>query len=237
MYAYVKIDEIRSRYFLFFLLFFVWPFGAFLYALYQYNERESKIVFILFTGLFGYSLVAESSGLDLYRVMRLLPEASRLRLDEYINNLDSEGTVDVYRDIVTFVVSRFTSNPKWLLCVFGIVAGFVYAKVLSLFIAEHFYRNLYTYLLIFSFSSVIGIDQLSGVRFSLAAYTFFFGAIKVIIHGDKRYLIVTASAALIHFSFLSLFLLMVIFLRLKSYPKWIYLLLALSFILPFRRRY
>lgn len=232
IYALRTSKEIRSQYLLFFLLFLVWPLGAFLYALYQYNERESRIVFILFTALFGYSLVAESSGLDLYRVMHLLPEASKLSFGEYFDNRGARESVDIYRDIVTFIVSRFTSNPKWLLCVFGIVAGVVYTKVLSLFLIEHPRRNAHTYLLVFSFSCIIGIDQLAGVRFSLAAYTFFFGAINVIIHGDKRYLIVAASAALIHFSFLSIILLLVVFLKLKNYPKWIYFILVLSFILP-----
>ena len=232
MYLSKTSREIRSQYFLFFLLFLVWPFGAFLFALYQYNERVSKIIFILFTGLFGYSLVAESSGLDLYRVMQLLPEASKLGFGEYFNNRGARESVDIYRDTVTFVVSRFTSNPKWLMCVLGVVAGIVYTKVLSLFLVEHSGKNVYTYLLVFSFSCIIGIDQLSGVRFSLAAYTFFLGAINVIMHSDKRYLIVAGASIFIHFSFLSVFLLLVVFLRLKNYPKWIYVILVLSLILP-----
>lgn len=225
-------NEIRSEYILLFLIFLLWPFGAFIYALYRYNERESKIVLILFTALFGYSLVAEFSGLDLYRVMQSLPTASRLNFGDFNDSRLKEGSADVYRDMVTFLVSRFTSNPRWLMCTFGIVAGYVYTKVLSLFIGEQPGRNIYKYLLVFSFSCIVSIDQLSGVRMSLAAYVFFYGAIKVIIHGDKRYLIVAATSILIHFSFLAIVLLLLISPKFKNYPKVIYLILILSFILP-----
>jgi hypothetical protein len=226
-------DEIRRQYLLYLLLILIWPFGAFLYALYNYNERESKVIFIAFTALFGFSLVAEFRELDLYRVMQSLPSAARLSFQEFnYNRLKGESSVDIYRDMVTFLVSRFTSNPKWLMCIFGLVSGYVYVKVLSLFIGEQPGRNIYKYLIIISFSSIVSIDQLAGVRMSLAAYVFFFGAIMVVIHNDKRYLIIAASSILIHFSFMPAVLLLIIFPVLKKFPKIVYLSLALSFILP-----
>ena len=222
----------RYRYYFVFLLFIVWPFGAFLHSLYQYDKRESKIVFILFTALFGYSLVAEFGGLDLYRVMQSLAPVSRLTFAEFKEAHLGQESVDLYRDLVTFLVSRLTNNPKWLMFTFGIVAGYFYTRVLSLFTHEQYGKDIYKFLLIVSFSCIDGIDQLSGVRMSLATYVFFYGAIKVIIPEDKRYLIVAASSILIHFSFLSVVLLLLIFPVLKKYPKIIYLVLILSFILP-----
>lgn len=222
---------VRYRYYFIALLLVFWPFGAFLYGLYFYDKRESKVIFVLFSALYGYSLVAESSGLDLYRVLQSLPAASRLNFKDF-NKSRVEAGVDIYRDMVTFMVSRFTSNPKWLMCIFGIIAGYVYTKVLGLFIYEQPGRNLCKYLLVISFSCIVSIDQLSGVRMSLAAYVFFYGAIKVIIQGDKRNMIVAASSVLIHFSFFPAVLLLMVFPIIKKYPKIIYLILALSFILP-----
>lgn len=232
-------DEIRNRYFIIILFFLIWPFGAFLYALYNYDKRGSKVVLVLFTALLGYSMISVSRGLDLYRVLQSLADYSHLSFGDftdrhgnlYSNNNMSES-IDLYRDTVTFLVSRFTKNGKWLMFVFGLVAGYVYTKVLSLFIFEGPGRNMYKYLLIISFSCIIGIDQLSGVRFSLAAYVFFYGAINVVIYRDLRYLIVAALSILIHFSFLPVVLFLVVFLKLKDYPIIIYLLLILSFILP-----
>ncbi len=220
------------------LFFLIWPFGAFLYALYNYDRRESRIVLVLFTALLAYSMIPVSKGLDLYRVLHEFPNYSHLSYSDFkdsltnlYSNTESES-VDLYRDTVTFLVSRFTENGNWLMLVFGLVTGFVYTKVLSLFISESPGRNLHKYILIISFSFIIAIDQISGVRFCLAAYVFFYGAINVILYGDKRYLIVAASSVLIHFSFLSVVLLLIIFLKLKNYPRIIYLLLVLSFILP-----
>lgn len=231
-------NSIHIRYFSNLILFLVWPFGVFLNALVNYDKRESKIILILFTAIFGYSMIAESEGLDLYRIMNSLPDYSHIRFSDFVHHLvksdsnyESES-VDLYRDIVTFLVSRFTDNGRWLMLIFGLVAGYVYTKVLSLFMFETPDRNIYTNLIIISFSFIIGIDQLAGVRFSLAAYVFFYGAINVINFRDNRYLVVAALSILIHFSFLTVVLLLVIFIRLKKHPKIIYLLLILSFILP-----
>jgi hypothetical protein len=216
------------------LLLIVWPFGAFLYALYNYDERESKAVFIVFTALFGYSMVAESSGLDLYRVLLLLPEAYHQSLGTYLTYRGVNESVDIYRDAVTFIVSRLTNNPRWLMLSFGLVAGYVYTKTLSLFTSEFKGKNIFTYILVITFSCIIGMDSIAGVRFGLAAYVFFFGAIKVINTGDKRYLLVAFLSVLIHFSFLAAVLLLVafIFFRFENYPKAIYVILILSFFLP-----
>ncbi len=221
------------------LFFLIWPFGAFLYALYYYNKKESKIVFILFTGLFGYSMLPMSPGLDLYRVLHEFPTYSSLSYSDFkqsfrnlYSNSGDSASVDLYRDTVTFIVSRFTENGKWLMLAFGLFTGYAYTKVLSLFIGEGQERNIHLYILIISFSFIISIDQISGVRFCLAAYVFFFGAIHVIINGDKRYLFVAALAILIHFSFITVVLLLIVFLKLKNYPGIIYALVILSFILP-----
>jgi len=221
-----------SQYYLIFLLFLIWPFGAFLYAFYNYDKSESKIILILFNAIFGYSLIAESGGLDLARVLKSLAPVTRMTFTEFQESRISEGSVDIYRDIVTFIVSRFTSNPKWLMFTFGIVAGYFYTRVLSIFINEHPGRDIYKIILVFSFSCIIGIDQLAGVRMSLAAYVFFYGAIKVIVHEDKRFLILAASSSLIHFSFISAIFLLLIFPLLKKHSGIIYIILALSFILP-----
>jgi hypothetical protein len=221
------------------IFFLIWPFGAFLYALYYFDRQESKIVLILFTALLGYSMIAVSSSLDLYRVQESFPEYAHLSYRAFsqrnkiiFSNSSDNGSVDIYRDTITFIVSRFTADSKWLMFVFGLVAGYVYTRVLSLFIVDGPVRKSFMYLLILSFSFIIGIDQLSGVRFSLAAYVFFYGSIKVLIYGDKRYLFIAALSILIHFSFLPVVLLLFVFLKLKNYPKIIYLLLILSFILP-----
>jgi hypothetical protein len=232
-------NSILNRHLGIILLFFlIWPFGAFLYALYHFDQKESKVILVLFTGLFGYSMIAEFQSLDLYRVMQLLPAASHLSLGEFTNRIkniytasDSES-IDLYRDTVTFIVSRFTKNGNWLMLVFGLIAGFAYIKVLSLFTFESIDNNINKYLLVIPFSFIIGIDQLAGVRFSLAAYIFLYGAIKVVVNGDNRYLLVAASSMLVHFSFFAVVLLLIIFLKLKYYPRIIYILLSLSFVLP-----
>ena len=231
-------SKTRYNYYFYFFLFFIWPFGAFLFALYEFEKKEAKLFLALFTALVGYSMIAVSSSLDLYRILNLLPQYSPLSVGDFINrikhlysNPDSES-VDLYRDIVSFLVSRFTNNGHWLMFVFGLVAGYVYIKILSLFKFDAQQNYLLKYILVLTFSFIIGIDQLAGVRFSLAAYVFFYGTINVIVNRDKRFLFVSALSVLIHFSFLVVVLLLLLFLIMKHFPKLIYILAALSFVLP-----
>lgn len=232
--------DIRVRYILKVGFFIIWPFGSFLFALFNFPKRENRLIIILFTAIFGYSMVAAYSGLDLYRVKESLNTAAQLNYKDLLNQFvtlysRSNGELaDVYRLLVTFSVSRFTNNSSWLMFVYGLIAGYVYSKVLTLFISEHIKINLYIYLLILSFSSIIGLDQLAGVRFPLAAYVFFYGAIRVILSQDNRFILIAALSVLIHFSFLSVVILLLSFylFRLHRYSLIIYGILIISFILP-----
>ncbi len=222
----------KSNYIFILLLFIFWPFGAFLFSLYQYDKKESHLILILFSALFGFSLIAESHTLDLYRVLNDFTYVTSLHFGDFNEYRASEASVDFYLDIMRFTISRLTSNPSWFMFSLGLVAGIVYVKVLQLFVLENPNRDFHTYALLLSFSMIIGIDQLAGVRMSLAAYVFFYGALKTILIKDYRYLIIASSSSLIHFSFISVILVLFLYIAIKRLPWIIYLILALSFILP-----
>lgn len=220
------------------LFFLVWPLGSLLYALKNYWKRESAIIFVLFTGLYGFSAVAESEGLDLYRFLNSLQAYSLISFGHFIDILRGvystaeESSADIYSDTVSYLVSRFTTNGKWLMMVFGLVYGYVYSKALSVFISNMRLKGIYSFALIICFSCIFGLDQLGGVRYATAAYIYFFGIIKYLETSDKKYLVVLLLAPLIHFSYLALSLLFGLFLLLRKYPYPIYIILFLSFILP-----
>jgi hypothetical protein len=220
------------------IFFFIWPFGSFIYSLFNFEKKEAKIILILFTGIFGYSMIAESQLLDLYKIKNSLPGFVDYNIEEFLdhiknlyNNPESDSA-DPYRDLITFFVSRFTTNGKWLMLVFGLITGYAYTKVLSLFVFPDDFKTINKFLIIIPFSFIIGLDQLAGVRFCLAAYVFFFGTIKYLTNSEKKYLLIATISIFIHFSFLPVVLLLLFFIWLKRFPKAIFLLTLLSFFLP-----
>jgi hypothetical protein len=231
-------QESKNRNIFNMIFFVLWPLGAFFYSLYHYERKESKIIIILFTAIFGYSMVAESKGLDLYRMLHSLPVYADFTAEGFLkytgmmySNPNSES-IDFYRDIVTFIVSRFTNDGRWLMTVFGLIAGFVFTRTIDLFIFSQYKRNLYIAILLICFSFIIGIDHLAGVRFGLAAFVFFTGALKFIQTPNLKFFLLAALSSLIHFSFLPLAGLLLLFLLMKKSDKIVYLLLFISILLP-----
>jgi hypothetical protein len=237
--VYVDYSDLGTSKNLILIVFFiVWPFGALLYSLYYYYRKESKTIFILFTALYGYSMIAEDKGMDLYRVQRSIVNFTEINWKEFLYKTknfysDSESeSVDIYKSLITFIVSRFTSNWKWLMLIFGLLYGIAYVKAISLFVLDYQTSKIYNFLIILCFSCIIGLDQLAGVRFSLAAYTYFYGAVCALIYKDNKYIAIAALSILIHFSFLPIVLVLIAFTKLKYLPKLIYIILIFSFILP-----
>lgn len=218
------------------LLFFIWPFGAFLLSLSNYNRKESHIIVILFTGLFGYSMIAESAELDIHRVLGLAgiyAAYSSSQIVEVVTGLygpDPDNAVDIYKDLVAFIVSRFTTNGNILFMVFGLIYGWIYTKSVNVLISFEKGKNIFTIILLLSFSVAFGLDQLAGVRFATAAYLLFFGIFNFLKTNKKNYLFIASLSLLIHFAYLSVLVVFILFLLINRRYRIIYSILIFSFI-------
>ena len=219
--------------------FVLWPFGTFLYALYYYTHKDSRIILILFTALFGFCMIADSEGLDLYRYLDKLKEYISLSFSEFIRlisgtySADSKrGAVDLYVDLSAFLISRFTSSGSVLMMFFGLVYGFAYAKSLSLLLTFNRLKNRFTIIILICFSFIMGLDQLAGVRFGTGAYLFFAGSFNLL--NDKKRIgwLYILSAVFIHFGYIPGALL-ILFFPIFGKNKWlIYGITIISFLIP-----
>ncbi len=219
-------------------IFLIYPFAAFLIALYHYTKKESYLIFVLFTGLYGYFMVADSPGLDLYRILQSPDAYAQLPTGEIFNAIrgiysdDPEASVDIYRDAVTFIVSRFTTNGNVLTLVFALVYGIVFLKSISIFFEKYRNKGFYSGIILLSFAFIFSMDMVAGVRYATAAYVFFAGAVKLIETSEKKYLWLVLAAPLIHFSYLLPVAVVGLFFLFRRSPLVIYGILAASFILP-----
>jgi hypothetical protein len=144
-------------------------------------------------------------------------------------DVDDSG-VDIYRDLVSFVVTRFTNNGHIVLLVFGLVYGYLYAKCLSTLLQINSLKNYQTAFVLLSFSMIFSMDQIAGIRFATASYLFFYGVINYLRTNEIKYFFILTLACLVHFSYISLILLFFIYILTKPSEKLLYIVIGLSFI-------
>jgi hypothetical protein len=218
------------------LAFFVWPFAAFVYALINYRRRSSQIIMVLFTGLYAYTMMAESAGLDLYRVLESAKLYATLSFDQVwaivggLYGQSDDAGVDVYRDLVAFFVTRFTNDGHVLMMVYGLIYGWLYVLSLKALLSVNRIKNVYTIFILISFSMIFSMDQVAGVRFATAAYVMFIGVFRFLQTKQLKFLIVAALSGLVHFSFLAVFVVFLLYWWLKPGNKILYILVIITFL-------
>jgi hypothetical protein len=189
------------------ILFLLWPFMAFLTALANYSHKNSKKVVYLFLIYYGLTFVLGNIGVDAERYAWDLKDTAELPFSEIyavVGGLYTDTTVDVIQPLVTFIVSRFTSSHNVLFAVWAAIFGFFYLKSINLLHGR--YRenpgwNAFIYMAFFVM--IMPITTVGGIRMPTATWVFFLGAYHVILYRDARYLLISLSASLIHWSFLT----------------------------------
>lgn len=220
-------------------LFIIWPFLSLLLSLYRYNKVESKIIFVLFTALYGYSIIANSEELDLYRYLYwieyfhydLLNWSDFAMMVVAVNA--SEGvSMDLYRDVMAFLVSRFTSEGHVLMLFFGFVFGLAYVKTLTLLFSVYNRWSVWGGIILFAYSFAFSLDWLGGVRFGTAAYVFLIGILYHIRGSKKAYIYFLLSTS-IHLGFAVGFFIYFIYKYLYQHTKHINTIVIISFFFSF----
>jgi len=210
---------------------------AFLAALSNYSRREARIVVYIYLVYFGLSFVVDEAGGDALRYATELEKNALLPFSDFFKIVggiySTDDSVDIYEPFVSFLVSRLTDDHRILFAVFAAVFGFFYLK--SIGILYDLYRknpgpDALIHLLFFCV--ILPITTINGVRMWTAAWIFFYGAIHVVWYRDVRFLILAFMASLVHFSFLSANVILLIYFIARN-RNYIYLPMALvSFVLP-----
>ena len=221
----------------YFLLFIIWPFIAFITALINYNTKEAKRVVYIFLVYYGLTFVVGNVGNDAERYALLLRKNAELPFSDFFNIIGglygSDTTVDIVQPLISFIVSRFTSHHSLLFASFAALFGFFYLKSINL-LYERYYEQpgLNALIHLGFFAMILPIMSINGFRMWTATWIFFFGAYHVILYRNPVYLILTLSSCLVHYSFLAVNAVLIIY-YFAGNRNFVYLPLAiLSFILP-----
>jgi hypothetical protein len=226
----------NSKYY--FLLFIIWPFGAFLLALTDFKHQVARNVIYFFLVYYGATIAIDpNSYMDAVRYGLKLQANSKLpfsHLYEIIGSFyKTDDTMDIVEQLLSFLLSRITSDQRVLFAAFAAIFGFFYLKSINLLHKEYLKRPSWNALIFLAFFSLLlTVTSINGFRMWTAAWVFIYGAYHVVLKRDTRYFIVALSAILVHWSFVSLNFILVIYYFVGNRDK-IYIPLAIaSFIIP-----
>jgi hypothetical protein len=227
----------NGKYYL--LLFIAWPFLAFLFALVHYSEKEAKRVVYFFLIYYGLTIVVPVGYyIDAVGYAMSLKYNSLLPFSEIFNiftNMYSEGgSIDMIEPLLSFLVSRITTDHRVLFAVFAAIFGFFYIKTINLLHKQYRTNPNWNALIIMAFFSlIIPVTSISGFRMWTAAWIFTYSAYHVVLNRNPKYFLLTFSAVFVHWSFVTLNFILVLYYLLGN-RDIIYIPLAIaSFIVPY----
>ena len=220
------------------LLFFIWPFGAFLTTFFSISSRRSNLIYILFTTLFGYAFSFIDTSADSYRVALVFNEFDYRGIPFIFNDYLSGYHTDLYRYFLYSLVKGVTYNPKILFAFFGFVFGIFSYKSLRLFFnVKGLEKGISIFILCIIFIALNSVVNINGARFNTAAIICFCSVINLIAYNKKIWILGLLSTFLFHFSFLFIipFLLLMYVFRERLFTKsrtstWIFILFVVTFL-------
>ncbi|MCW3804148.1 EpsG family protein [Plebeiibacterium marinum] len=217
----------RSVYF--YILFFIWPFVGFLSAVFNFRDQNARRVIYLFLIYYGFLFVNDTVGIDSYSYSLKLVENSYLSFSEFWSSVDT----DIVEPLISFLISRITTEDSLYFAFWAAFMGYFYIKSIEM-LSEKFDPsfNINRIIFVVLFIFISPITDISGIRMPTATWVFFYGAMRVLINGDKKFLLLTLCASLIHWSFITVNLLLFVYVLMGN-KNIIYIPIAvLSFVLP-----
>lgn len=219
------------------ILFIIWPFLAFLVALADYSRKESRMVVYFFLIYFGLTFVSDSDIMDSYRYVETLRFYAKLPLKDIFKAVSGyysySAAVDFIEPLLTFLISRISKSHHIYFAVFAAFFGFIYLRSFNLLYDQYKEspnRNAWVFM---AFTIVIiPITSLSVLRMWIAAWIFYFGTYHVLKFHKFKYVLLAMTACLMHWSFMSLSLILIAY-YFAGNRNYIYTPLAIaSFFIP-----
>ena len=167
--------------------------------------------------LYGFTFVIPSAEVDSSRYGEWFVQTSKVTMKEYLTGTATEvsflNSTDVILPSINLLLSRVTSDVRFLFGVFAIIFGLFYLKSIGqLYDKYDLNRNKFVLIYLFGFIFVAPIFQINGFRYNTACWIFFWGAYNVVFHAKKEYLVFAVLAVMLHFSFLSLLGILLVYL-------------------------
>lgn len=196
------------------ILFIIWPFLAFLLALLNYTRREAKAVVFFFLVYFGLTFVSDNQLMDSYRYVETWKFYASLPFKDIFRAISGyyfySASLDFVEPMLAFLISRLTENYHVFFAAFAALFAFFYLRAFNLLYDEYKEKpNLNSWVFMAFSLVIIPITNLSVLRMWIAAWIFFYGAYLLLRSHKAKYLLLALSACLVHWSFLTVSILLI----------------------------
>ena len=123
------------------ILFFIWPFGAWLYSLYNANKKSSYVIFFMFSLLLCWHMapnVDTSSYTDFFGILERFNNSYitttdiKAEIEAYIS-MDKNAPKELYENIVIWFVKSFTNNYHFYFLICAIPVAYCQSLQRNLF--------------------------------------------------------------------------------------------------------
>jgi len=210
------------------IIFLFWPFLAFIYACTDFSNKINRIIIIAFFALYGLTFYVNPV-MDGQRRVDSFERMYSEPFENLYNTFDTlyEETLDFVELVIMYSVSRFSDFYGVLFAVYALIFGGLMLHYLKVFYKYYtFNPNPNTVLFFILLVCANFISNINGFRMWFAAWVFAVGVLKYLHKPNYIFVLLSACSILVHFSFLPVVGLFVIYTVVKNWPK-IYGILAI----------
>lgn len=214
------------------LIFALYPFGAFIIALLAFNRKSSRIVYVLFWGLWGFSrfLIFGHDAVD-WTFDFLLFSTMDFQEFKAVKILTFGVTsTDFVFDFYSFILSRFTNSTAIFWMIHGIGYAYLYTKCFPKHLKDSYKTTFWLFLLFIIFFFFIPRTAY-GVRFWYAALLYIIAITQIILYERKKYQFLLYITPLVHFGFILAIIPYMYYTFIKRNNSTIWLWLIISIII------
>lgn len=220
-----------------FLLFFLWPFGSFILSVATiYKYKSSRIIFILFAILYGYTFVFNQSeyGADNGRVIIEFESVTQMDHNLFMSYLEDDNATDLFLPVSFYIISRISKDPHVLYAFYAAIYSSFFILSFGLILRMVSNKKINYSIVLFSvlFLVYIRFSSINGVRFWIACFIYIYGVLKILLHSNYWYLLLVLLTPLIHFSYFFGVMIVLSFLLIGNKINYCYILLAVSVVFP-----
>ncbi len=188
------------------LLFLIYPLGAFLVSMRFYNFKEYRVFVLLFLSLLGFTYIPVPNS-DGDRNKTEFVSNVTYSFIEYSNDVKavikgtSDNNKDFYLITVKYISLIISTNYKIFFLIIGILYFSVLLKVLSTLWDNVLIKNNENIVYFIGICFILNIIAgMNGIRFPMAFWVFGYGAVNLLLKNEFKYLLIAGLSVLIHFS-------------------------------------
>lgn len=196
----------------------IFPFTGLYSSINRNNIRVYNYVFAIFFFFIGTQVIVTGTN-DIGRYIHNFIEIANnnnIPFWTYFYSLQEENQIDFYMPFMTWLISRFTSNPQLFTGILAMMFGLCFSFNFS-YIAKHsnkqgVYTNILLMFTLFFVPNIVFCTH----RWWMAMQVFLLGALPYILEGKNKYLLFSIASIFVHFSFLYPLIIILIY---KFLPK------------------